>query len=113
MSDIPLTPRSLELGERFAQIEEALTKVHGDKLAFSASCAAHLMILENVLLGILTEYAREEFNLVLFERDLEHLLMHLHKDVCEYLEVDMQKSLELSSHYNEVIRDILSRQRKR
>lgn len=102
--------RSIRLHDRFKAIQESIAHTHGVPQSFAAGMAAELMLIENLFAeGLLRQRLDPEFNAELYQAEIHDLLKSLHKEICTYLKIDEEASLELCMHFNQVVRDICTR----
>ena len=101
-----MTSRAERISARFKLIRGALEHLYGRELAFAASSAAWLMGIEEGI-GEGVERVASGENAKLLEAEIRLMLQGYHEELCIYLQVDLEKSLDLSKSFQQVIYDIL------
>ena len=109
--------RAKRLGERFKLIQQTLTELKGDRLAFAAASAAWLRAIQYAQSQALKNVQQfSGLDAVAFaaageaiqglDAEQEAMLRGFHLELCRYLKVDPVHVLRLSKHFEQVVQDI-------
>lgn len=99
--------RAQRLTDRFDAIQGALELTIGREKAFAVALGAHARLIDTILLMYFHGVEDGKISVEEAHAEIHWMLLSMHSDVCEFLNVDQTEVIHLFRHFEEIINDIL------